>query len=34
MLLDYKNINKSHIVIAAFKLINDNNEEIYVKKYM
>ena len=33
ILLDYENINKSHIVIAAFKLINDNNEEIYVNTY-
>ena len=33
MLLEYENINKSHIVIAAFKLINDNNEEIYVNTY-
>ena len=33
MLLDYENINKSHIVIAAFKLINDNNEETYVNTY-
>ena len=30
MLLEYEDINKSHIAIAAFKLFNDNNEEIYV----
>ena len=34
MLLEYENINKSHIVIAAFKLINDNKEEIYVGTYL
>ena len=33
MLLEYENINKSHILIAVFKLINDNNEEIYVNTY-
>ena len=33
MLLEYEYINKSHILIAAFKLINDNNEEIHVKTY-
>ena len=33
MLLDYEYIDKSRIVIAAFKLINDNNEEIYVNTY-
>ena len=33
MLLEYENNNKSHIVIAAFKLINDNNKEIYVNTY-
>ena len=34
MLLEYENINKSHIVIRVFKLINDNNEEIYVATYL
>ena len=34
MLLEYEYIDKSHIVIAAFKLINDNNEEIYVDTYL
>ena len=33
ILLEYENINKSHIVIVAFKLINDNNKEIYVNTY-
>ena len=33
MLLDYGNITESHIVITAFKLINDNKEEIYVATY-
>ena len=33
MLLDYENITESHIVITAFKLINDNKEEIYVATY-
>ena len=33
MLLEYEYINKSHIVITAFKLINDNKEEIYVATY-
>ena len=33
MLLEYEYINKAHIVIAAFKLINDNKEEIYVNTY-
>ena len=33
MLLEYEYIDKSRIVIAAFKLINDNNEEIYVNTY-
>ena len=30
MLLEYEYIDKSRLVIAVFKLINDNNEEIYV----
>ena len=30
MLLEDDYINKSNIVITAFKLINDNNEEIFV----
>ena len=34
MLLDYENINKSHIIITAFKLINDNKEEQYVGTYL
>ena len=33
MLLDYENIIESDIVITAFKLINDNKEEIYVATY-
>ena len=33
MLLDYKHITESNIVITAFKLINDNKEEIYVATY-
>ena len=33
MLLEYEYIDKSRIVNAAFKLINDNNEEIYVNTY-
>ena len=33
MLLEYEYINKSHILITAFKLINDNKEEIYVSTY-
>ena len=33
MLLEYEYIDKSRIVIAAFKLINDNKEEIYIDTY-
>ena len=33
ILLEYEYINKSHIVITAFELINDNKEEIYVSTY-
>ena len=33
MLLDYENITESNIVIRAFKLINDNKEEINVATY-
>ena len=33
MLLEYEYIDKSRIVIAAFKLINDNNKEIFVNTY-
>ena len=33
MSLEYKYINKANIVNIAFKLINDNNEEIYVSIY-
>ena len=32
-LLEYEYIDESRIVIAGFKLINDNNEEIYVNTY-
>ena len=34
MLLEYEYIKKSCIVITAFKLINDNKEEIYVATYL
>ena len=34
MLLEYEYIKKSRVVITAFKLINDNNEEIYVATYL
>ena len=34
MLLEYEYIDKSRIVITAFKLINDNKEEIYVGTYL
>ena len=34
MLLDYENITESNIVITAFKLINNNKEEIYVGNYL
>ena len=30
MLLEYEYINRANIVNMAFKLINDNNEEIFV----
>ena len=33
MLLDYENINESHIVITEFKLYNDDNEQIYISTY-
>ena len=33
MLSEYVYIDKSRIIIAAFKLINDNNEEIYANTY-
>ena len=33
ILLENEYIDKSHIVIVAFKLINNNNEEIYVNTY-
>ena len=33
MLLDYENINESHIVITEFKLYNDNDERIYIATY-
>ena len=34
MLLEYAYIDKSCFVIAAFKLINDNKEEMYVATYL
>ena len=34
MLLKYEYINKSRIVITAFKFINDNKEEIHVATYL
>ena len=33
MKLEYNNIIKANIVNTAFKLINDNNEEIFVSVY-
>ena len=33
MLLDYENINESHLVFTAFKLINDDDDEIYLSTY-
>ena len=34
MLLDYKNINESHLVFTAFKLINDDDDdELYIATY-
>ena len=33
MLLDYENINESHLVFTAFKLIDDNDDELYVATY-
>ena len=33
MLLDYENINESHIVFTAFKLIDDDDDEIYISTY-
>ena len=34
MLLDYENINESHLVFAAFKLIDDNDGELYIIYYI
>ena len=33
MLLDYENINESHLVFTAFKLIDDDDDELYVATY-
>ena len=33
MLLDYENINESHITITEFKLYNADNEQIYIATY-
>ena len=33
MLLDYENINESHLVFTAFKLINDDDDELYIDTY-
>ena len=33
ILLDYENINESHLVFTAFKLINDDDDELYVATY-
>ena len=36
MLLDYENINESHLVFTAFKLINDDDDdddELYIATY-
>ena len=33
MLLDYENINESHLVFTAFELINDDDEELYIATY-
>ena len=33
MLLEHKYIDKCRIIIAAFKSITDNKEEIYVNAY-
>ena len=33
MLVEYEYINKSHIVITAFKLINDDKEDIHATTY-
>ena len=33
MLLDYENINESHITITEFKIYNDDNEQIYIATY-
>ena len=33
MLLDYENIYESHLVFISFKLINDDDEELYIGTY-
>ena len=33
MLLDYENINESHLVFISFELINDDDEELYIGTY-
>ena len=33
MLLDYENINESHLVFTAFKLINDDDDDLYIATY-
>ena len=33
MLLDYENLNESHLVFTAFKLIDDNDDELYIGTY-
>ena len=33
MLLNYENINESHITITEFKLYDDNNEQLYILTY-
>ena len=33
MLLDYENINESHITITEFRLYNDDDERIYIATY-
>ena len=33
MLLDYENIDNSHIIITEFRLYNDDDEQIYVAKF-
>ena len=33
MLLDYENINESHITITEFRLYDDDDERIYIATY-